>query len=96
VGKVVQPLQRVNCHDSRAHGHERYGPFTRLVGYGWFGSGQVLGLDGFCYRGETCELCLVLATEVRPVSFVWSSYRSETCKSVALGYSWVTKVQCHA
>jgi hypothetical protein len=32
VGKVVQPLQSVNCHDSRAHGHERHGPFTRLVG----------------------------------------------------------------
>jgi hypothetical protein len=31
-GKVVQPLQSVNCHDSHAHGHERYGPFTRLVG----------------------------------------------------------------
>jgi 5-enolpyruvylshikimate-3-phosphate synthase len=32
VGKVVQPLQSVNCHDSRAHGHERHGPFTRLAG----------------------------------------------------------------
>jgi hypothetical protein len=32
VGKVVQPLQSVNCHDSRAHGHELHGPFTRLVG----------------------------------------------------------------
>jgi hypothetical protein len=71
VGKVVQPLQSVNCHDSRAHDHERYGPFTRLVGYGCFVSGQVLGLDDFCYRGETCELCLVLTTGVRPVSSVW-------------------------
>jgi hypothetical protein len=59
VGKVVQPLQSVNCHDSYAHSHEQHGPFTRLVGYGCFGSGQVLGLDGFGYRGETCELCLV-------------------------------------
>jgi hypothetical protein len=59
MGKVVHPLQSVNYHDSCAHGHERHGPFTRLVGYSWFGSGQVLGLDGFCYRGETCELCLV-------------------------------------
>jgi hypothetical protein len=50
----------------------------------------------FGYRGETCKLCLVLATKVRPVSFVWSGYRGETCKPVALGYSWVTKVQCHA
>jgi hypothetical protein len=96
VGKVVQPLQSVNYQDSRAHGHERHGPFTRLVGYGWFVSGQVLGLDGFCYRGETCELCLVVATGVKPMSFVWSSYRGETYKPVALGYSWVTKVQCHA
>jgi hypothetical protein len=32
MGKVVQPLQSVNCHDSRAHGHERHGPFTRLAG----------------------------------------------------------------
>jgi hypothetical protein len=76
----VQPLQSVNCHGSRAHGHERHGPFTRLVGYGWFGSGRVLGLVGlatgvrpvssiwFGYRGETCELYLVLATGVRPVS----------------------------
>jgi hypothetical protein len=62
------------------------------VGYGWFGFGQVLGLDGFCYRGETCELYLVLATGVKLVSFVWSGYRSETCKPMALGYSWVTEV----
>jgi hypothetical protein len=38
VGKVVQPLQSVNCHDSRAHGHERHGPFTRLVGISGLGS----------------------------------------------------------
>jgi hypothetical protein len=90
----VQPLQSVNCHDSRAHGHERHRHFTRLVGYGWFGPGLVLGLDGFffCYRGETFELCLILATGVRHVSFV----KGETCKPVALGYSWVTEVQCHA
>jgi hypothetical protein len=69
VGKVVQPLQSVNCHDSRAHGHERHGPFTQLVGFGWFGSGQVLGLDSFGYRGETYEMCLVLATGVSSVWF---------------------------
>jgi hypothetical protein len=56
----------------------------------------VLGLDGFCHRGETYELCLVLAMGLRHVSFVLSGYRGETCKLVALGYSWVTKVQCHA
>jgi hypothetical protein len=34
----MQTLQSVNCHDSRAHGHERHGPFTRLVGDFWLGS----------------------------------------------------------
>jgi hypothetical protein len=58
MGKVVQPLQSVDYHDRHAHGHERLGPFTRLVGYCWFGSGQVLGLFG-------------LATGVRPMSSVW-------------------------
>jgi hypothetical protein len=38
VGKVVQPLYSANCHDSRAHGHERLGPFKRLVGNSWVGS----------------------------------------------------------
>jgi hypothetical protein len=38
VGKVVQPLQIVNYHDSHPHGHEQHGPFTRLVGFGWIGS----------------------------------------------------------
>jgi hypothetical protein len=50
----------------------------------------------FGYRGETCELCLVLATGVRPVSFVWSGYMGETYKPMALDYSWVTEVHCHA
>jgi hypothetical protein len=67
VGKVVQPLQSVNCHDSHAHGHERHGPFTRLVGYGWFGSGRALGSIG-------------LAVGVRPMSSVWFGYRGETCE----------------
>jgi hypothetical protein len=81
VGKIVPPLQSVNCHDSRAHGRERHGPFTRLVRFDSFGSGRVLGLVGlaigvrpvssvwFGYRGEACKLCLVLATGVRPVSW---------------------------
>jgi hypothetical protein len=67
MGKVVQHLQSVSCHDSRAHGHERHGPFTRLVGFGWFRSGRVLGL-------------VCLATGVRPVSSVWFGYRGNTCK----------------
>jgi hypothetical protein len=44
VGKVVQYLQDVNYHDSRAHDHERHGPFTRLagilVGMAWVGSSR--------------------------------------------------------
>jgi hypothetical protein len=51
------------------------------VGFGSFGSGRVLGLVNFSigvrpvssvwcgYKGETCKLCLVLATGVRPVSW---------------------------
>jgi hypothetical protein len=48
MGKVVQPLQSVNCHESHAHGHERHGPFTRLAGiFGCDGSGWVYhGLVG--------------------------------------------------
>jgi hypothetical protein len=52
---------------------------VRPVSFGHFG-----------YMGETCELCLILATGVGPVSSIWSGYRVETCKPVALGYSWVT------
>jgi hypothetical protein len=52
-------MKSVNCHDRRAHDHERHGPFTRLVGYGWFGSGRVLGFGWFGYMGETCELYLL-------------------------------------
>jgi hypothetical protein len=43
-------------------------------------------LDDFCYRGENCELCLLLATGVRPVSFVWSGYRGEPVSQ----WPWVT------
>jgi hypothetical protein len=34
----------------------------------------------FGYRGEICELYLVLATGVRPVSFGRFGYRGETCE----------------
>jgi hypothetical protein len=47
VGKVVQPLQSVNYHDSHAHGHERYGPFTLLVG---------LVLLGLSLVGSVCGM----------------------------------------
>jgi hypothetical protein len=69
VGNVVQPLQSVNCHDSHAHGHERHGPFTRLVGiFGWdlwFGL-DLVDLVMVCSR---CEAWVhVLTTGGMPVS----------------------------
>jgi hypothetical protein len=80
VGKVVQPLQSVNCHDSCTHSHERHGPFTRLVGV-WlerFGLGLVGLVHGmqqvrsmctcFGYRWDACERWPFLATGVSPVS----------------------------
>jgi hypothetical protein len=66
-----------------AHGHERYGPFTRLVGV-WlvwirFGLGLVGLVHGmqqvrslcacFGYRWDACERWSLLATGVTPVSF---------------------------
>jgi hypothetical protein len=61
VGKVVQPLQSVNCHDSHAHGHERYGPFTQLVeilvGMVWVESSRSgLALVICSYRCDSYEL----------------------------------------
>jgi hypothetical protein len=60
VGKVVQPLQSVNFHDSRAHGREGHGPFTRLVGISvgmvWVGSSR----SGLWY-----------AADVKPASMFW-------------------------
>jgi hypothetical protein len=58
VGKVVQPLQSVNYHDSRAHGHERYGAFTRLVEnlvrMVWVGSSQ----SGLWYAAGAKPVCM--------------------------------------
>jgi hypothetical protein len=34
----------------------------------------------FGHRGETCELCSVMVTWVRPVSFGHFGYRGETCE----------------
>jgi hypothetical protein len=83
VGKVVQPLQSVDCHDSHAHGHERHGPFTRLVGFGWVGSTgfessqsgswYATGVKHVCmfwfgYGWDACERWSILATGVTPVS----------------------------
>jgi hypothetical protein len=40
MGNIVQHMQSVNCYDRHAHGHERHGPFTQLVGFGWVGSAR--------------------------------------------------------
>jgi hypothetical protein len=61
VGKVVQHLQTINYHDSHPHGHERHGPFTRLVEFGWVGSA------GF----ESSQSGLWYAAGVKPVCMVW-------------------------
>jgi hypothetical protein len=73
VGKVVQPVQSVNCHGSLAHNHERHGPFTRFVGFGWVGSA---GLESSWF-GPWCAIgmkhvcmALGLATRGMPVSVV--------------------------
>jgi hypothetical protein len=60
VGKVVQPLQSVNCHDSRAHGHEQHGPFTRLVGFGWVGPAEMeTSQSGSWYGAGAKPVCMV-------------------------------------
>jgi hypothetical protein len=60
LGKVVQPLQSVNYYDSRAHGHERHGPFTRLVGIlvgmVWVGSSR----SGLWYEVGVKPVCMFL------------------------------------
>jgi hypothetical protein len=69
VGKVVQPLQSVNCHDSRAHGHERHGPFTRLVGFGWVRhAGFEFSRSDSGYAAGAKPVCMVLATGGVPMS----------------------------
>jgi hypothetical protein len=59
MGKVVQPLQSLNCHDRRAHSHERYGPFTRLVGIWLVGMVQVgSSRSGSWYAAGAKHVCM--------------------------------------
>jgi hypothetical protein len=87
VGKVVQPLQNVNYHDSRIHGHERHGPFTRLVRVGWVGSAVF----------QSSQSCSWYVAGVKPVCMVWLEvgcllalvgfgYKCESCELEALDY----------
>jgi hypothetical protein len=56
----VQPLQSVNYHDSRAHGHERHGPFTRLVEFGWVGTIEFeFSQFGSWYAAGAKHVCMV-------------------------------------
>jgi hypothetical protein len=41
-------------------------------------------------------MVLGLATGGMPLSIGQFGYRCDSCEFVALGYSWVTDVQCHA
>jgi hypothetical protein len=88
----VQPLQSVNYHDSRAHDHERHGPFTHLVGgYGWDGSGWVIGSSrfGLWYAVGVKHVYMVLglATGGMPVSSVGLATGGMPMSSVGLATS---------
>jgi hypothetical protein len=91
MGKVVQPLQRVNCHDSHAHDHKRHGPLTRLVGVwlGWFW----LGLSGSSWFGSwyaagAKTVCMVLGLAIggMPESSVGLATGGMPVSSVGFGY----------
>jgi hypothetical protein len=61
----MQPLQSVNYHDSRAHGHERHGPFTRLVGI--FSWDFLVGISGWdLWLGWIWSIWLWCAAGVKP------------------------------
>jgi hypothetical protein len=93
VGKVVQSLQSVNCHDSCAHGPERQGPFARLVGIwlgwfwlelsgsSWFGSWYVVGVKPLC-------MVLGLATGGMLVSSIGLATGKMHVSSIGFGYMW--------
>jgi hypothetical protein len=89
MGKGVQPLQIVNYHDSRAHGHEQHGPFTRLVGFDWVGSvGFESSRFGLWYPTGAKFVCMVLGLAIggMPVSMVWFCYKCDSCELEALDY----------
>jgi hypothetical protein len=96
MGKVVQPLQRVNCHDSHAHSHERHGSFTRLVGVWFFESGWVTGSRwfGLWFAVGAKPVCMVLglATSGMPVSSVGFGYRWCACECWSVLDTSVTRV----
>jgi hypothetical protein len=69
MGKVVQPLQSVNYHDSHAHGYEWHRPFTRLDGYGWAGSiGFKSRWFSLWYAAGAKPVCMVLSLAIGGMS----------------------------
>jgi hypothetical protein len=82
----VHPLQGLNCHDSRAHGHERHGPFTQLVeilvgmvwvGSSWSGLWYAAGVkSGYMFWLQVGCLC----------ALVICGYRCDSCEHEALDY----------
>jgi hypothetical protein len=87
----MQPLQSVNCHDSRAHGHERHGPFTRLVGVWlvWFGLSLLWSSwFGSWYAAGAKSVCMVhgLVIDGIPVSSIGLATCEMPVSSVDFGY----------
>jgi hypothetical protein len=86
VGKIVQPLQSVNCHDSRAHSHEQHGPFTRLVGIlvgmVWVGSSR----SGLWYAAGVKHVYMLWLQVGCLLALVFCGYRCDSCELEALDY----------
>ncbi len=85
MGKVVQPPQSINCHDSHAHGHQRHGPLTHLVRVwlGWFWMGlSRSSWFGLWYAAGVKPLCMVLGF----------GYRLDACECWSVLATGVTPV----
>jgi hypothetical protein len=106
VGKIVQSLQSLNYQDSRAHSHERHGPFTRLVVFD-----RSIRFESSCFSlwyaagAKPVSIVLGLAIARMPMGYVSLAtggmhvsvgqfgYRYDSFEFVPLGYSWITLVQ---
>jgi hypothetical protein len=75
VGKVVQPMWSVNCHDNHAHGYEQLGPSTRLVGVWLVWICRVFWVQliwfGVCSRCEACVHGLAIGEMPVSVGRFW-------------------------
>jgi hypothetical protein len=72
-----------------------------LFGSSWFGSWYTVGVKPVCMvlglaTGGMHVSSVGLAIGGMPMSVGQFGYRCDSCELVALGYSWVTKLQCHA